>query len=207
MFLTERQLAVLNFIRDFIHDRGISPTLDEMSQYFRVSKITVYEHVNALEKKGAIQKTKNMARSITLVEDERAATAPSGPRGLTVQGRIAAGAAVEAIEDQETFAFDMLAPEHESHYMLRVEGDSMIGDHICPGDLVVVQPADTAADNDIVVAMMPDEASGAFKATLKRFFREKDHIRLQPSNDAIEPILVKDVEIRGKVVGVVRPRM
>jgi repressor LexA len=104
MFLTEKQLAVLDFIRDFIHDRGISPTLDEMSQFFGVSKITIYEHVNALEKKGAISKTPNMARSITLVDEQ----APTGAATLPIRGRIAAGAAIEAIETSE--AFELKSP-------------------------------------------------------------------------------------------------
>ena len=203
MFLTEKQLAVLTFIREFIADKGISPTLDEMSQYFGVSKITVYEHVNALEKKGAIRKTPNMARSIQLVDEDESAAPP--PRALDIKGRIAAGAAIEAIESSETFAFDSLASPEESHYMLRVEGESMIEDHICPGDLVIVEPQDTARDNDIVVAMLPDDETGGLKATLKRFFREKDHIRLQPSNATMDPIRVQDVEIQGRVVGVVRP--
>ncbi len=215
MFLTEKQLAVLNFIRDFIRDKGISPTLDEMSQYFGVSKITIYEHVNALEKKGALTKTPNMARSITLVDTGSAAGsavpgaagADGGVRGLTIRGRIAAGAAIEAVEDRETFEFDAIAPTNEEYYMLRVEGRSMINDHICPGDLVIVQPSDSAEDNDIVVAMLPDEETGSRKATLKRFFRESGHIRLQPANDEMDPILVTDVEIQGKVVGVVRPRV
>ncbi len=202
MFLTEKQLAVLTFIRDFISDKGISPTLDEMSQYFSVSKITIYEHVNALEKKGAIRKTPNMARSIQLVEDEPAAPAPAS---LAIKGRIAAGAAIEAVESDEAFTFDSLASPDESHYMLRVEGESMIDDHICPGDLVIVEPVDTARDNDIVVAMLPDESTGGLKATLKRFFREKDHVRLQPSNATMDPIRVREVVIKGRVVGVVRP--
>src|SRR5262249_33220621 len=106
MFLTEKQLAVLNFIRDFIRDRGISPTLDEMSQYFGVSKITVYEHVSALEKKGALRKTRNLARSIELIEP------PSGSarRTLEVRGRIAAGSAIEAVDNPRTPALAHLAP-------------------------------------------------------------------------------------------------
>lgn len=207
MFLTEKQLAVLNFIREFIQDRGISPTLDEMSQYFGVSKITVYEHVNALEKKGAITKTPNMARSITLVE-ERPRSAPSHPAGLGIKGRIAAGAAIEAIEtDDDVFTFDALAPVDSDNYMLRVEGESMIEAHICPGDLVVVAPAKTAKNGEIVVAMLPDETTGGLKATLKTFYKEKGRIRLQPANATMKPIYVKDVEIQGKVVGVVRPRI
>ena len=204
MFLTEKQLAVLDFIRDFIHDRGISPTLDEMSQYFGVSKVTIYEHVNALEKKGAISKTPNMARSITLVDDE----APAGAHALPIRGRIAAGAAIEAIETSEKFELQSLAPEQDDHYMLRVEGESMINDHICPGDLVVVKPTSTAHDNDIVVAMLPDESTGGRKATLKRFFHEGDRIRLQPANDTMDPIYIDgDLEVAGIVVGVVRPQV
>ena len=200
MFLTEKQLAVLNFIRDFIRDRGISPTLDEMSQYFNVSKITIYEHVNALEKKGAIRKTRNLARSIELLEDTPAPAA----RDLPIRGRIAAGAAIEAVVDDEAFQIEDLAPSGSDCYMLRVEGESMINAHICPGDLVVVQPTRTARNGDIVVAMLPDELTGALKGTLKRFFREAGHVRLQPENDAMEPLRVRQVEIQGRVVGVVR---
>lgn len=203
MFLTEKQLAVLNFIRDFIRDRGIAPTLEEMSEFFGVSKITVYEHVNALEKKGALRKTRNMARSITLVPpaEERSS------RSLTVKGRIAAGAAIEAIEVEESFALDDLAAPGDGCYMLAVDGNSMIQAHICPGDLVIVRPTQTARNGEIVVAMLPDEASGGLKATLKRFFKEGDRVRLQPENDALEPIWTRDVQIQGKVVGVVRPRV
>jgi repressor LexA len=204
LFLTERQLAVLNFIRDFIRDKGISPTLDEMSQYFGVSKITIYEHVNALERKGAIRKTRNMARAIELIEEE--STQPT-PRSLTIRGRIAAGAAIEAIADEEQFQMTDLAPDEQDCYMLRVEGDSMIDAHICSGDLVIVQPTNTASNGEIVLAMLPDEATGGLKGTLKHFYREKGHIRLQPANTAMKPILVDDVEVHGKVVGVVRPKV
>ncbi|HZM00780.1 MAG TPA: transcriptional repressor LexA [Planctomycetota bacterium] len=200
MFLTERQLAVLNFIRDFISDKGISPTLDEMSQFFGVSKITIYEHVSALEKKGAIRKTRNMARAIELVDQ-------STSRQLTIRGRIAAGAAIEAIDEPETFQLDELVPGTADRYLLRVVGDSMIDAHICSGDLVLVEATDTAANGDIVVAMLPDATTGALCATLKRFIRESDHIRLQPANAALKPLRVKDVQIQGRVVGVVRQRV
>jgi repressor LexA len=201
MFLTERQLAVLNFIRDFIRDRGISPTLDEMSQYFGVSKITIYEHVNALEKKGALRKTRNLARSIELVEPPPAASRTV----LQVRGQIAAGAAIEAIDSPEAFEMEDLAPSGKGAYLLRVKGDSMINAHICDGDLVVVQPASAARDGEIIVALLPDESTGSLKATLKRFYRESDHVRLQPENDAHQPIRVRDVVIQGRAVGVVRP--
>ena len=202
MFLTEKQLAVLNFIRDFIRDRGISPTLDEMSQYFGVSKITVYEHVSALEKKGALRKTRNLARSIELVEPPAATTR----RTLEVRGRIAAGSAIEAVDNPETIALDDLAPAGDA-YLLRVVGDSMIKAHICDGDLVVVQPADAARDGDIVVALLPDASTGGVKATLKRFFQEADAIRLQPENDSLKPLRVRQVQVQGRVVGVVRAKV
>jgi len=201
MFLTERQLAVLNFIRDFIRDKGISPTLDEMSQYFGVSKITIYEHVNALEKKGAIRKTRNMARSISLVEDEVEAAAVS----LPIRGRVAAGSAIEAVPDEQSFELADIAPPGADCYMLKVQGDSMIDAHICDGDLVLVQPTKTAKNGEIVVAMLPDDLTGGLKGTVKRFFKEGDQIRLQPANETMEPILTREVEIQGKVVGVVRP--
>lgn len=201
MFLTEKQLAILSFIRDFIRDKGISPTLDEMSQYFGVSKITIYEHVNALEKKGALRKTRNLARSIELIENHGS----SASRALDIRGRIAAGSAIEAVDAPESFSMDDLHPPGSNTYLLRVVGDSMINAHICDGDLVLIQPADTAANGDIVVALLPDETTGADKATLKRFFREPEGIRLQPENPALKPIVVRQVRIQGKVIGVVRP--
>lgn len=201
MFLTEKQLAILSFIRDFIRDKGISPTLDEMSQYFGVSKITIYEHVNALEKKGALRKTRNLARSIELIESQPG----TASRTLDIRGRIAAGSAIEAIDAPESFSMDDLHPPGSDAYLLRVVGDSMINAHICDGDLVLIQPADTAANGDIVVALLPDETTGADKATLKRFFRETDGVRLQPENPALQPLRVRHVRIQGKVIGVVRP--
>jgi repressor LexA len=175
-----------------------------MSQYFGVSKITVYEHVNALERKGAIRKTRNMARAIELIDTE---PTPAASRSLTIRGRVAAGAAIEAVADEEQFQLDDLAPDKQNCYMLRVEGDSMIEAHICPGDLVVVQPANSASNGEIVLAMLPDVATGGLKGTLKRFFREKGRIRLQPANSSLKPIFVDDVEVHGRVVGIVRPRV
>lgn len=225
MFLTEKQAAVLAFLRDFIEDKGYSPTLEEMSQYFGVSKVTVYEHVKALEEKGAVRKQANRKRAIELVdadggaevehlqsrvaalETENASLRRGPASTLDIRGRVAAGAFVEAVEDLETFALTDVSGDLADCYMLRVEGDSMINAHICPGDLVIVQPAQTARDGEIVVAMVDDEATAGRKATIKRLFREKDHIRLQPENDALPPLLVKDVEVTGRVLGVVRTRV
>lgn len=204
MFLTEKQQAVLSFIRDFIEDKGYSPTLEEMSQYFGVSKVTIYEHVKALQEKGAVKKQANRKRSIELVAPAEAAPQQPHTRLLPIMGRVAAGDFIEAVQDAEEFSLDDMTPRIDDCYMLRVQGNSMIEDHICPGDLVIVQPADTAQNNDIVVAMVDDDLTGNKKATIKRFFHEGDHIRLQPSNSELSPILVSDVEIQGRVIGVVR---
>ncbi len=213
MFLTEKQSDVLAFIRDFIADKGISPTLEEMAQYFGVSKITIHEHVKALEGKGAIRKTANRKRSIELVEDAGqpgiadapVAEAPS----ITIRGRVAAGAFIEEVEAEEAFTLDDLARDVHDCYMLRIEGDSMIDAHICHGDLVLVQPARDAENGQIVVARIDDEDTGGKKATVKRFYKERGRVRLQPANASMEPMVLArpDVEIEGRVVGVVRSRL
>lgn len=213
MFLTEKQQAVLAFVREFIEDKGISPTLEEMSQYFGVSKVTIYEHVKALIEKGALTKEANRKRSIQLVEQPEPASgngrhaATPSLESVRIRGRIAAGDFIEAVEDDEVFTLSDLSVDMDRCYMLRVEGDSMINDHICNGDLVVVEPTNSARNNQIVVAVVDDEQTGGRKATIKRFFQEKDHIRLQPANDALEPIRVPTCEIQGRVVGVVRARL
>ena len=210
MFLTEKQVAVLNFIKDFIADKGISPTLEEMSQYFGVSKITIYEHVKALSEKGAIRKQANKKRSIELVEDATSRPGVAPPPGvLSIRGRVAAGEFIEEVDAPESFGLEDLAGDLHSCYMLRVEGDSMIDDHICNGDLVIVEPGQTAENGEIVVARVDDEETGGKKATVKRFYKEKGHIRLQPANETMQPIIVQGarVEIEGRVVGVVRGRV
>jgi len=207
MFLTEKQVAVLDFIRDYIHDKRISPTLEEMSQYFGVSKITIYEHVKALQEKGAVRKHANRKRSIELVEDAIARSGMAMPPGqLAIRGRVAAGEFIEEVDAPETFALDDLARDLHTCYMLRVEGESMIDDHICSGDLVIVQPARTAENGQIVVARIDDEQTGGKRGTVKRFYRERDKVRLQPANAALEPMVLDAarVEVEGRVVGVVR---
>lgn len=211
MFLTEKQIDVLNFIREFIADRAISPTLEEMAQYFGVSKITIHEHVKALESKGAIRKQANRKRSIELVEDaSQPGHADRSPAPvLTIRGRVAAGEFIEEVGADEEFAMADLAQDTSSCYMLRVEGDSMIDAHICDGDLVIIEPARSAENGQIVVARIDDEDTGGKKATVKRFYKERNRIRLQPANERLEPMVLArpDVEIEGRVVGVVRPRI
>ena len=211
MFLTEKQVAVLTFIREFIAERSISPTLEEMAQYFNVSKITIHEHVKALVSKGAIRKQANRKRSIELMESASPLghTASGTGSMLTIRGRVAAGEFIEEVEADENFSMDDLARDTDSCYMLRVEGDSMIDAHICEGDLVVIEPTQSAENGQIVVARIDDEATGGKKATVKRFYNERDRVRLQPANEHLEPMYLArpDVEIEGRVVGVVRPHL
>lgn len=197
MYFTEKQLQIINFIKAFIEDKGVSPTLEEIAQYFKVSKITIYEHIAALEKKGALKKSKNRARSIELISSEEREALSRFK--VPVMGKIAAGMPISAIEDKEDFDLTSLFPDNKECYLLKVAGDSMIEDQIADGDLVLVEKRNSPNNGEIVVAILNDN-----EATLKRFFKEKDKIRLQPANETMEPIYADDVEVRGVVIGVLR---
>lgn len=195
--LTPKQLRVLTYIRDFSRAKGYAPTMQELADEFDVSKVTVFEHIAALERKGFLKRARHKARSLQLNDaidfpDER-------PTRLPLAGVIAAGQPIEAVEDRETIDLESLFVSPHGTYVLRVRGDSMIEDNICDGDLVVIEQRNTARNGETVVALLEEG-----DATLKRFYREKDHIRLQPANAAYEPIRVKDVTIQGVVVGVLR---
>lgn len=200
--LTQKQLGVLRYFRDFRREHGISPTLEEAAEHFGVSKITVYEHLNQLVKKGAVHRDKAKARAVSILYDPDAEPAPvfeESPR-VPVLGTIAAGRPIEAIEDgSETFGITDLIPSQDGFYLLRVQGKSMIEDHIDDGDLVVVEHRETAHNGEIVVAIVDDE-----EATLKRFYRENGRVRLQPAHPSMEPIYPTKIEVRGVVRGVVR---
>ena len=200
--LTEKQLGVLRYFRDYRLENGISPTLEEAAEHFGVSKITVYEHLNQLVKKGAVRRDKAKARAVAILYDPDAAVEnDAGDEGPSVPilGTIAAGRPIEAIEDPEQFSFADLVPDSQGYYLLRVRGKSMIEDHIDEGDLVVVEHAKSARNGEIVVAIVDDE-----EATLKRFYREEGRVRLQPANETMNPIYPEHVEVRGIVRGVVR---
>ncbi len=197
MYFTEKQLHILNFIKDFVAEHEISPTLEEIAQYFKVSKITIYEHINALEKKGALRKSKNRARSIELIS--RKDRDSTSRLKVPILGTIAAGSPIEAVEIPENFDVGEMFPDNRQCFLLRVRGDSMIDDQIADGDLVIVERRQEPENGEIVVAILKEN-----DATLKRFYREGDTIRLQPANSAMEPIYTDDVEIRGVVIGVLR---
>jgi repressor LexA len=200
--LTEKQIRVLRYFRDYRRDKGIAPTLDEAAQALGVSKITIHEHLNQLTRKGAIHRDRAKARAVAILHDPDAVEAPSGGGvpSLPLVGRIAAGSPIEALEDREEIRLTDLVPTGDRIYLLKVRGKSMIEDHIDDGDLVVVERRETANDGDIVVAILDGE-----EATLKRFYREPNGtIRLQPANSSMEPIYTTRVQVRGVVRGVIR---
>jgi repressor LexA len=191
--LTDRQRVVYEFIRDKIRNRGYGPTVREIGDQFHISSPNgVMCHLKALEKKGLITREPNMSRAIQLSAE------PIEERGLPLAGRIAAGVLHEAIEQDERIDFGEIF-EQKNQFVLKVTGDSMIDAQIADGDYVVVRKQRTARDGQIVVAMT-DEG----EATLKRFYLEKNRIRLEPANSSMKPIYVKNAKLLGVVVGVVR---
>ena len=201
MMLTEKQINVLRFFRDYRKEHGIAPTLEEAAEALGVSKITIHEHLNQLTRKGAIHRDKAKARAVAILWDPDAEeTAAASMPSLPILGMIAAGRPIEALEDREDVRLGELVPTGEDIYLLRVRGKSMIEDHIDDGDLVVIERRETARDGEIVVAVLEDE-----EATLKRFYRERNGmIRLQPANSSMEPIYTSQVQVRGVVRGVIR---
>ena len=200
IMLTERQVAVLRFFRDYHRANGIAPTLDEAARALGVNRITVHEHLRQLELKGAIVRKAGRSRAVAVVFDPDDDGAPQSAPSLPLLGRIRAGRPIEAVEDREDVALTELIPTGANYYLLQVRGDSMIEDHIADGDLVVVESKKTPRDGDVVVAVLDDE-----EATLKRFYREPDgSVRLQPANAQLAPIYTRSVDVRGIVRGVVR---
>jgi repressor LexA len=197
MYFTKRQLEILDFLRQYIAQFRIAPTLEEMAEHFRVSKITIHDHVKTLEEKGVLRKAKNRARAIELVEAERAAE--ESRLVLPVLGLVQAGSPHEPYENPEEFDLHNWVDKPGDLHLLRVTGDSMIDDHITEGDLVLVDRKRRPRDGDIVVAATPDGG-----VTLKRIYRENNRVRLQPSNAAMEPMYFESAEVRGVVVGLMR---
>lgn len=191
--LTDRQKDVYEFIREKIQNRGYGPTVREIGEAFQISSPNgVMCHLKALEKKGIIKREPNMSRAITLAAE------PLDEKGLPLVGRIAAGVLHEAIEQDERIDFGQMFSQ-KNMFVLEVTGDSMIEAQIADGDYVIVRRQRTARDGQIVVCET-DEG----EATLKRFFMEKNRIRLEPANSSMKPIYVRNAKILGVVIGVVR---
>ena len=197
MTLTKRQKEILEHIQGFMDRHGYSPSIEEIGAHFGfASPNAAFRCLKALEKRGYIRRLTHSARSIELVRPaEPAAVA------LPLLGAIAAGTPIEALEAVETVLVPADFTGRGTHFVLRVRGQSMIEEHIEDGDLVIVREAGAAANGEMVVALVDGES-----ATLKRFYREGDRIRLQPANPAMAPLVVPEerVRVRGVVVGVMR---
>jgi repressor LexA len=193
---TARQQQVLRFIQTTLEDRGIAPTLEEIGEDLGgITRVAVLDHLRALERKGAIRRRARESRAIEVIDP---AYRPAV--GIPLAGSIAAGRPILEVEDREDVVLENYLGVGDDSFLLRVKGDSMIEDHICDGDLVLVERAESARDGSTVVAVVDGEV------TLKRLYRDNGAVRLQPANAALEPLVYPAyaVEIRGIVRGVVR---
>jgi repressor LexA len=196
--LTKRQQEIFDFIKKYSAKHGYPPTVRDIGKAIGLgSPSTVHAHLHNLEKLGVLKRDPSKPRALELLREQaRKAVAPSG---LPLVGRVAAGAPVLAEENIEEYVeVPPIAGGEDGEYVLRIAGDSMKDAGILDGDHVVVRPQDTARNGEIVVALVGEEA------TVKRFFKEKDHIRRQPENDALEPIRTREAQVLGRVVGVCR---
>ena len=196
--LTKRQREILDYLSDFIAQHGYAPSLEEIGRRFGLSSLaTVHKHLTNLQDKGFIRRAWNRSRSVELVPTRMGGRALD----LPLLGYVAAGAPIEAVVSNETVTVPEDLVGTRDTYALRVRGNSMIDEQIRDGDLVVVEDRQTAQNGEMVIALL--EGSDV---TLKKFYRENDHIRLQPANDAVAPIIVRadKVQVQGVVVGVMR---
>src|SRR5213595_3893972 len=204
MALTKRQRQVYDYIAGFVQKNGYSPSFEEIGEGMGLSSLaTVHKHISNLEKKGLLTRDYNRSRSIDLLPPKgrlKQAMSVNTAVVLPVLGRIAAGQPIEAVQNPETISLADFVRSKEV-FVLEVRGESMQDEAILDGDYVLVEKTKTAHNGDIVVALVE-----MTDATLKRFYREGDKIRLQPSNAAMQPIIVPaaSVEIQGRVIGVLR---
>jgi repressor LexA len=196
MYFTEKQLRIMEFIKAFREERGISPTLEEIAANFGVTKITIYEHINQLERKGALKREKFRARSIELLVEVEERT----PRySLPLRGSLGAGVPFASGEGGESVNLSEMIPFGKNCFALRVEGNGMVDDHITDGDIVIVEPRADAKEGETVVAILK---SG--EARIGRYRPAVDGVRLGSTNGSNKETLVKEPKIRGVVLGVLR---
>jgi len=195
--ITRRQKELLEYLREYIDHHGYAPTLEEIGRHFSLSSLaTVHKHLQNLERKGRIRRLANHSRALELVPDGGAGRAVPVP----LLGCVAAGTPIEPVETSETVALPEDLLGRGETFALRVRGNSMVGDGILDGDLVIVEARPEAENGATVVALVRGEA------TLKKLYRERNRVRLVPANDSVQPIVARagDVEIRGVVVAVLR---
>ena len=201
MALTKRQKQVLDFVASFINDNGYCPSYEEIARGLDLASLaTVHKHISVLSAKNYLKRGFNQSRSLELTPKSQ-----PGPRhripDIPLLGRIAAGAPVEAVEQSEMLNFSDFTGSGET-FALEVRGDSMIDDHICSGDMILLERTAEVRDGDIVVALV-----GGSETTLKRLYREPgDMIRLQPANASLKPFSypAADVKVQGKLLAVLR---
>jgi repressor LexA len=202
MPLTKRQKQVLDFIARFQDENGYCPSYEEIAHGLDLASLaTVHKHISALENKSYLKRGFNQSRSLELAPKYLQEQRRTRPLEVPLLGRIAAGSPVESVEQRETLNFADFAGNGNT-FALEVRGNSMIEDHICEGDLILLEKVSQIRDGDIVVALV-----GGSENTLKRFYREAgDQVRLQPANAALKPIIVaaRDVQIQGRLLAVLR---
>ncbi|MCL4437682.1 transcriptional repressor LexA, partial [Patescibacteria group bacterium] len=197
--MTKRQKQVLDFILSYQKNKGYAPSLEEICQKFKLSSVsTAHFHVSKLEKSGYLAKTENKPRSISIPEKEQLIKIP-------LLGVIAAGEPIEAIRQNEFLVIAKARlPKNGDVYALRVKGNSMIDENIKDGDIVLVRQQNVADNGQRVVALIDNQ-----EATLKKFYKERNQIRLQPANSAYEPIIIKkgrDIKIQGIVIDIIQTK-
>jgi repressor LexA len=204
--VTERQRAILDYLRGFVEEQGYPPTVREIGEAVGLrSPSTVHAHLAQLERAGLLRRDATKPRALELTDRRREGDeAPADVHRLPLVGEIAAGGPLLAEQNIEDY---VAVPEPLSRggeeFLLRVKGDSMVNAGILDGDFVVVERRQDARDGEIVVALAGDDEA-ADEATVKRFFREGGRVRLQPENDALDPIYADHVQVLGKVIGVFR---
>ena len=195
---TKRQKEILDFISGFMDREGYAPSMEEIADHFGLASLnSVFKHLTALEARGHLRRHPNRARSI-----EIAASLQTGVQAIPFYGYVAAGKPIEAVSVAETMMIpDDLLPGSGSHYVLRVQGESMIDEHIQNGDYVIVESRAEAKIGEMVVALVDGE-----NVTFKKFYREENRIRLQPSNPDLAPLVLDEdrVKIQGVIVGIMR---
>jgi repressor LexA len=201
--ISKRQQDILEFIKGEVKKKGYPPSVREIGEAVGLaSSSTVHGHLARLESKGLIRRDPTKPRAIEILEADQTVHIPrNNVINVPVVGKVTAGLPITAIENVEEYfpLPERLAPADEQVFMLEIMGESMIEAGILDGDYVIVKQQQTANNGDIVVAMTEDD-----EATCKRFFKEKDYIRLQPENSTMEPIILRTVAILGKVIGVYR---
>lgn len=199
--ISTRQKTILDFIKSEVKEKGYPPSVREIGEAVGLaSSSTVHGHLERLEKKGYIRRDPTKPRAIEILDNDGKINSENGVVRVPLIGKVTAGNPITAIENtEEYYPLPVAMVKNSEVYMLTIQGDSMIEAGIFDGDYVIVRKQSTANNGEIVVAMTDED-----EATVKRFYKERNHIRLQPENPSMEPIILDNATILGKVIGVIR---